>query len=328
MGARSSRNTTQNNRSDGHLLEYFRNTFVRGGGALPPRPGLIATGGTLVAPNPGGYEIRHFPTPGSFIVSSGSDTTSSILVVGGGGGGSFGGGGGGGVAYSSAYSLTVATYGITIGSGNPGANGGNTTFVDPVAPRTIQGTGGGRGGGESPSPVGNTNVGPGAIGGSGGAGGHASPLPAAGASENQSSQPTFGGLVTNYGNPGGDGSPTGPVCCEGGGGGGAGGAGTNSFQVPGDGNGGGNGGIGIGPPTIPWMPVSLGQSGYFAGGGGGSYTPPGGGGLGGGGTGSLDPSNATPGTNGTANTGGGGGGTNAQLRSGGSGIVIVRYLAR
>jgi hypothetical protein len=35
MGARSSKNTTQNNRSDGHLLEYFRNTFVRGGGALP-----------------------------------------------------------------------------------------------------------------------------------------------------------------------------------------------------------------------------------------------------------------------------------------------------
>jgi hypothetical protein len=32
MGARSSKNTTQNNRSDGHLLEYFRNTFVRGGG--------------------------------------------------------------------------------------------------------------------------------------------------------------------------------------------------------------------------------------------------------------------------------------------------------
>ena len=39
MGARSSRNTTQNNRSDGHLLEYFRNTFVRGGGGtnfVPP----------------------------------------------------------------------------------------------------------------------------------------------------------------------------------------------------------------------------------------------------------------------------------------------------
>ena len=36
MGARSSRNTTQNNRSDGHLLEYFRNTFVRGGGGTNP----------------------------------------------------------------------------------------------------------------------------------------------------------------------------------------------------------------------------------------------------------------------------------------------------
>jgi len=289
---------------------------------------IIASGGTLVAPNPGGYEIRHFPTPGSLVVSAGTDTTASVLVVGAGGGGSFGGGGGGGVAYASAYPLTVATYGITIGTGNPGANGGNTTFADPVAPRTIQGTGGGRGGGVSPSPWGNTNVGPAGDGGSGGGGGHAGPEPNALGNANQSSQPTFGGLVVNYGNPGGNGSPGGPTCCEGGGGGGAGGAGTNSYQIPGDGNGGGDGGIGIGPPTIPWMPSSLGQSGYFAGGGGGSYSPPGGGGLGGGGTGSLDPGNATPGTNGTANTGGGGGGTNAQLKTGGSGIVVIRYLAR
>jgi hypothetical protein len=48
MGARSSKNTTQNNRSDGHLLEYFRNTFVRGGGATnPPPSGLTATGGVI-----------------------------------------------------------------------------------------------------------------------------------------------------------------------------------------------------------------------------------------------------------------------------------------
>lgn len=39
MGVRSSKNTTQNNRSDGHLLEYFRNTFVRGGGAVSSRFG-------------------------------------------------------------------------------------------------------------------------------------------------------------------------------------------------------------------------------------------------------------------------------------------------
>lgn len=35
MGAKSSRNTSQNNRSDGHLLSYLRNTFVRGGGGAP-----------------------------------------------------------------------------------------------------------------------------------------------------------------------------------------------------------------------------------------------------------------------------------------------------
>jgi hypothetical protein len=49
MGARSSKITAQNNRSDGHLLEYFRNTFVRGGGgtnATPPE-GLTATGGVI-----------------------------------------------------------------------------------------------------------------------------------------------------------------------------------------------------------------------------------------------------------------------------------------
>jgi hypothetical protein len=49
MGAKSSRNTTQNNRSDGHLLEYFRNTFVRGGGASSVNvyTGLTATGGVI-----------------------------------------------------------------------------------------------------------------------------------------------------------------------------------------------------------------------------------------------------------------------------------------
>ena len=48
MGARSSKNTSQNNRSDGHLLEYFRSTFIRGGAARTPVPfGLIATGGSV-----------------------------------------------------------------------------------------------------------------------------------------------------------------------------------------------------------------------------------------------------------------------------------------
>jgi hypothetical protein len=60
MGARSSRNTTQNNRSDGHLLEYFRNTFLRGGGATNPLPPtnlqylVIAGGGGGGAQHGGG----------------------------------------------------------------------------------------------------------------------------------------------------------------------------------------------------------------------------------------------------------------------------------
>ena len=49
MGARSSRNTTQNNRSDGHLLEYFRKSFLRGGGGtnFVPPTSLTATGGVI-----------------------------------------------------------------------------------------------------------------------------------------------------------------------------------------------------------------------------------------------------------------------------------------
>ena len=61
MGARSSRNTTQNNRSDGHLLEYFRNTFVRGGGGTnaPNVFGLTATGGVISDYTSGPAVIEH-----------------------------------------------------------------------------------------------------------------------------------------------------------------------------------------------------------------------------------------------------------------------------
>lgn len=50
MGAKSSRLTSQNNRSDGHLLEYFRKSFVRGGGAAMPEPppGANVPAGTLM----------------------------------------------------------------------------------------------------------------------------------------------------------------------------------------------------------------------------------------------------------------------------------------
>jgi hypothetical protein len=118
-------------------------------------------------------------------------------------------------------------------------------------------------------------------------------------------------------------APTNPTA--GGGGGGAGGA---AGGVPGP-TVGGAGGIGkavpwaaapIISPAIPapiqplWIPA-VGSVGYYGGGGGGyGSTTNGTGGAGGGGSGS----------NGVTNTGGGGGGGGAN-RTGGSGIVIVRY---
>ena len=50
MGVRSSQPKSPNlNKTDGHLLEYYRNTFVEGGGgtnATIPSP-LTATGGVI-----------------------------------------------------------------------------------------------------------------------------------------------------------------------------------------------------------------------------------------------------------------------------------------
>ena len=50
MGARSSQPKSPNlNKADGHLLEYFRNTFGAGGGGTndaPSASGIVATGGT------------------------------------------------------------------------------------------------------------------------------------------------------------------------------------------------------------------------------------------------------------------------------------------
>ena len=104
MGARSSKNTTQNNRSDGHLLEYFRNTFARGGGGtnfVPPIPsGLTATGGVIsdYTDGPAVYRAHIFTSSGTFSVTAPGtfgDTVEYLVVAGGGGGGADDGGGGG-----------------------------------------------------------------------------------------------------------------------------------------------------------------------------------------------------------------------------------------
>jgi hypothetical protein len=164
MGARSSKITAQNNRSDGHLLEYFRNTFARGGGGtnfVPPiLQGLTATGGVIsdYTDGPAVYRAHIFTSSGTFAVSALAtdpalpNSVEYLVVAGGGGGGDAasaghgGNGGGGGGGYVEGTSLPVSTspgsYTITVGAGGfsvsngpatPGTsrNGTNSTISNP-----------------------------------------------------------------------------------------------------------------------------------------------------------------------------------------------------
>lgn len=308
MGARSSKNTTQNNRSDGHLLEYFRNTFVRGGGANsgPTIPPFNASGGNLadgLAPG-NGYKYHTFSGTGTFTTNLPANLEIMILAGGGGGGdaggGAAGGGGAGGLRYYSSLNVSAGSYPISVGAGGagapdyltPGSPGGNTTAFGKSA------TGGGhRNYPDTPSAWKNGGSGSGIYGTS-------SPT----ASPDPDSSPT------------GEGFPGGP-----GGGGGAGEAGQP--------NRGGNGrqfpqfsGPLIGVPAL--NPLSA----YFGGGGGCGFesSPSTPGGLGGGGNGaSRYPPLGIVSTEGVQYSGGGGGGSStsgtALAKAGGSGLVVIRY---
>ena len=111
MGARSTGSHPTTTKADGHLLEYFRQTFGAGGGgtnAPPGAEGLSATGGIIsdYADGPAVYRAHVFTTSGAFEVSAlggyGGDIEFLVVAGGGGGGGSRdnaagqGGGGAGG----------------------------------------------------------------------------------------------------------------------------------------------------------------------------------------------------------------------------------------
>lgn len=68
MGAKSSNlNKGQNNRSDGHTLEYYRSTFIRGGGGTNTTLlGSSYQGGTLIC---FGTTVRWVVAPGAAEVS-------------------------------------------------------------------------------------------------------------------------------------------------------------------------------------------------------------------------------------------------------------------
>ena len=298
---------------------------------LQPFTVLQGTGGTVTTN--GGYIIHRFTNVGTSTFVPASSGSVEVLIVGGGGGGGGrlgGGGGGGGVIYMPSVSVVAGTnYSIVVGNGGAALNNGqNSTAFGATA----------AGGGTS----GVHDTGVGTTGGSGG-----------GAASNNSNlnqgQSTSGnslgpnkGLI--YGNRGGHMTTTrtgGPTRAAGGGGAGGNGIDTNPNITGNTGQtGAGAGGVGV-------INAILGPRHYWGGGGGGgSYVEQfgGWGGLGGGGGGggnggvgtgggsalnSGAPGSGLNGGKGGDNTGGGGGGcgwVSEQGGTGGSGIVVIRYL--
>ena len=302
--------------------------FGSGGGAGAAF--IVATGGTITTVCTD-YKVHTFTGDGTFCVSAvgnaaGSETVDYMVVAGGAGSGDYhgaGGGAGGWRASSgtasgcyvascttpltspvSALPVSATGYPITVGAGGPagarpgannGGQGGNSIFS------TITSTGGGGGGGSA------VGAAPGNSGGSGGGGGGTAA--ATGGAGNTPPVSPFPAQGTAGWGP----SCFSPFLTTGGGGGGATQAGNTG--PPGYQTRGGNGsGSEINPSPCVGTPGPAPDSRYFAGGGGGSC----GGAAGAGGHGGGGPI----GTPGTANTGGGAGNEN---RTGGSGIVIIRY---
>lgn len=289
---------------------------LTGGGASAK-----ATGGDEII-DTGTHWIHVFTSPGTF--SNLTSLTVDYFMVGGGGygGANLGGGGGAGAfIYKSSASLSVNSYGITIGQG--GTLGYFPVKPSPGSPTTfnsLTAAGGGGGSGAYPGPAPYQDGSPGASGGGGGgehtahAKGYATSDPYPGVFGDS---PNIG-----WGHDGGDGFAPWNFC--GGGGGGASAAGSTGTAPSG-----GPGGDGL---PITWMPPSYGTPGpqpgrYFAGGGAGRAYGSGYGvhGIPGKGAG-------TPGSlpGGGDNTGGGGGGllfdgTGTASYIGYAGIVAIRY---
>jgi hypothetical protein len=259
-----------------------------------------ASGGNVIATD-GTYWYHAFLANGTFTPQTGL-SADVLVVAGGGGAGDFygAGGGGGGLLAFTSQSLTATNYTCTVGAGGAaGVNSNGTVGADSQFAALTLVKGGGFGGGG----------GGGVNGGTGGSGGGA-------ASGSGSASATGGSATSGQGNAGGNAGSAGQ-----GGGGGAGGAGaSNSGTV------GGAGGAGSSTYGSWGSATGLGYSQnstfYFAGGGAGSGV----GGNGGQANGSTAISTA-----GQANTGQGGGadGTAPSFLAypGGSGIVIIRYLA-
>jgi hypothetical protein len=276
-----------------------------------------ATGGNIVA-NDGTYWYHAFTSSGNFVPQVG--LTADVLVVAGGGGGAYdgGGGGAGGVLGFASQSLSIQNYNCTIGAGGTGGltlgSPLGTNGVDSQFAALTLVKGGGYGGSSEQAP---TNFPPN-IGGSGGGG----------ARYNTPAQTGAAG-ISGQGNAGGNGVFTAPQYGAGGGGG-KGTVGSNGTSTAGGAGGAGTDSVtNWGALSSVFTATNLGVSGFIGGGGGGGTYVAGTQGVGGSGGGGNGSTSATAGTAGTANTGGGGGAgagaTNLIGRSGGSGVILIRY---
>ena len=297
-----------------HTIEFTNPTTsivasgnVTVGGVVHGYTKISASGGTESTTNAPGYTTHTFTSDGTFTVTT-PGLVEYFVVAGGGGapGRDIGGGGGGGGVKTGTLLIPAGTHSITVGAGGQGKydmapdvsgmKGGNSsigTFVESI---------GGGGGRDFNTDLPNNDY----EGGSGGGG--------AGIN-----YPTPGFGTLPQGNEGGTALPGTETAYGGGGGGGAGRRGKNATE-------GRHGGDGI-------QSSISGTSTYYGGGGGGAghrssgNGTEGNGGLGGGGD--CNQSTTTSDRNGTDGLGGGGGASRNRFLtggSGGSGIVIIRYL--
>ena len=272
----------------------------------------IASGGTTSNYTDGGqtYIVHTFNSNANFVLNINKSV--DYLIIGGGGGGGnsssgagdgAGGGGAGGYYYATGVSLNAGTYAAVIGNGgSANGDGGDTTF------NSITAAGGGNGGADA------TNGGGGRSGTAGGSGG---------GTGNRAGTGGSAGSGGSFANAGGGGYAN----DAGGGGGGSGevGMATVSSNHAGDGGAGTSNSI-TGTAII-----------YAAGGGGGVQT----GTSANVGTGSEGTNDFNaPGRGGSSESGwspnagtdnrghgGGGAGYNDNGGAGGSGVVIIRYVA-
>jgi hypothetical protein len=267
-----------------------------------------ATGGTISTF--GAYKLHVFTSSGTFTAEASGSV--DVLVVAGGGAGNAAGGGAGGLVYTANQAVTAQDYTITVGGGGAaittcGGNCGTNHGVNSSAFGITANKGMGANGWDVQAST-TMNV-----YGSGAGSGHSSTGPY-----------VTSGYTTGQGHGGGaENINVGPYPGSGGGGAGGTGGATSSSTVQGAGGAGANYGGTFG--------TSVGDSGWFASGGVGSchqsgcavaYAPSGGGGD------NTDYASTNANRNGLANSGGGGAGAhNGGISgSGGSGVVIVRYL--